>query len=114
MPDPSLVQVGQASSSANPPFSWSSLFHDKSPTFVNEQLEFVESTSVDDVIEVPRFVLEEGIEQWSEFLVGYFVEKRMPFPLVKRTLKRIWKTKANYEISTDKNLFYFKFSDDED
>ncbi|KAF9605374.1 hypothetical protein IFM89_016927 [Coptis chinensis] len=73
--------------------------------FVNEQLEFIESSVVDDIVQVPDDVIVEGIEQWSEYLVGYFVDKRMPFHLVKRTLGRAWKTKADYVISTTKDFF---------
>ncbi|KAF9619282.1 hypothetical protein IFM89_006469 [Coptis chinensis] len=47
-------------------------------------------------------------------MVGIFIDKRLPFPLVKRILEKTWKTTASYEISTDDDLFYFKFSNDED
>ncbi|KAF9605841.1 hypothetical protein IFM89_018861 [Coptis chinensis] len=108
------VNVEQASTSTNPPFSWSSLFNDKDGTFTDDHLEFLETHSDNGVVNVPDDVLDEGIDQWSEYLIGYFVDKRMPFHLVKKSLDRAWKTKADYAISTDKNFFYFKFLDLED
>ncbi|KAF9595584.1 hypothetical protein IFM89_001056 [Coptis chinensis] len=100
MLDPALAQRGMVSTSSSPPPSWRSLFQGNSDTNSHEQLEFVESALIDDVVDVPNSVIEEGVEHWSNYLVGVFVDKRMSFPLVKRTLKRAWKTKADYEIST--------------
>ncbi|KAF9619008.1 hypothetical protein IFM89_003911 [Coptis chinensis] len=62
MVDPSIPQARQASSSA-PPFSWNSLFNDKSSNFVNEQLEYLEVETENDISKVPSFVLEEGIDR---------------------------------------------------
>ncbi|KAF9596140.1 hypothetical protein IFM89_007193 [Coptis chinensis] len=105
---------GQASSSESSLFTWSSLFNNQNTTFVNENLEFLETIEEEDVTIVPNEVIEDGLELWRGYLVGFFVEKRMPFPMVKSTLDRAWKTKAAYEISTDRDLFYFKFMDYED
>ncbi|KAF9612262.1 hypothetical protein IFM89_038684 [Coptis chinensis] len=62
----------------------------------------------------PLNVIQQGVSDWSDYLVGYFVEKRLPFQYVNATFSRLWKTKAAYEIIADKELFYFKFSEDED
>ncbi|KAF9603430.1 hypothetical protein IFM89_036131 [Coptis chinensis] len=51
---------------------------------------------------------------WSDYMVGFFVEKRLPFPLVKAAMARLWKIKGSYTISTDRELYYFKFNLDED
>ncbi|KAF9620337.1 hypothetical protein IFM89_011072 [Coptis chinensis] len=74
------------------------------------QFEFFEV----DVMDVPSDILEEGVELWKDHLVGFFVDKRLPFPVVKSILEKQWKTKASYEISTNKDVFYFKFVLEED
>lgn len=49
----------------------------------------------------------------SQFVIGFFVEKRLSFTKLKGALKKTWCTKAPYFISTNKNLFYFRFTDEE-
>ncbi|KAF9608974.1 hypothetical protein IFM89_012151 [Coptis chinensis] len=44
----------------------------------------------------------------------FFLEQRLPYPVVKEFLKKKWKTKGVYEMVADSDLFYFKFSNDED
>ncbi|KAF9611553.1 hypothetical protein IFM89_032953 [Coptis chinensis] len=75
-------------------------------------LEWIESDTTVDVVEVPDDILEEGIELWKDQLVGFFVEQRLHLPVVKQMLEKTWKTKADYEIATDKDVFYFKFKED--
>ncbi|KAF9620971.1 hypothetical protein IFM89_015793 [Coptis chinensis] len=46
---------------------------------------------------------------------GFFIDKRLPFPLAsEKDLEKTWKITTSYEISTDDDLFYFKFSNDEE
>ncbi|KAF9621455.1 hypothetical protein IFM89_021527 [Coptis chinensis] len=59
-------------------------------------------------------VIQQSISGWSDYLVEYFIEKRLPFHLVKANLSRQWKTKGSYEVTADDDLFYFKFSEGED
>ncbi|KAF9618231.1 hypothetical protein IFM89_000866 [Coptis chinensis] len=55
-----------------------------------------------------------GLNEWREYVVGIFLEQRLPYPVVKEFLKKKWKTKGVYEMVADSNLFYFKFSNEED
>ncbi|KAF9620923.1 hypothetical protein IFM89_015320 [Coptis chinensis] len=98
------------------PITWSSLFSNisSSSSVEDGKLECFNISDVEDVVEVPTDIQDIGTELWKEYLVGFFADKRMPLPLVKKTLERVWKTKASYEISTDRDLFYFKFLDSSD
>ncbi|KAF9606229.1 hypothetical protein IFM89_023812 [Coptis chinensis] len=69
---------------------------------------------VDGIAEIPASILEKGVSMWSDYVVGFFVEKRLPFPLVKAALARLWKIKGSYTISTNRELYYVKFNLDED
>ncbi|KAF9599710.1 hypothetical protein IFM89_001656 [Coptis chinensis] len=94
--------------------SWSSMFSNPTTNFASGQLDWIETDMDLDVMDVLEEILMEGIEKWSNHIVGFFVDKRLPFPVVKRVLERTWETKAAYEIATDKELFYFKFQEEED
>ncbi|KAF9595518.1 hypothetical protein IFM89_000606 [Coptis chinensis] len=85
-------QTGECSNPS--PMNWSSLFGNSSSNlYDNGNLEWIETDLEQDVVEVPDDILDEGCE---------------------RTLERTWKTKASYEISTDKDIFYFKFLEEDD
>ncbi|KAF5194777.1 hypothetical protein FRX31_015632 [Thalictrum thalictroides] len=45
---------------------------------------------------------------------GFFIERRISFPVVREALKRQWKLKADYEMVADKDYFFFKFNLKED
>ncbi|KAF9596122.1 hypothetical protein IFM89_007175 [Coptis chinensis] len=53
-----------------------------------------QSKGVDGIAEIPANIVEKGVSMWSEYVVGFFVEKRLPFPMVKVALARQWKLKA--------------------
>ncbi|KAF5184816.1 Rna exonuclease, partial [Thalictrum thalictroides] len=77
-------------------------------------LEWIEPEMEGDVTVVPRMILDKGVDLWKNHLVGYFIDKMMPFFLVKRTFEKEWKLKGGLQITTDGNLYYFKFVDPED
>ncbi|KAF9586869.1 hypothetical protein IFM89_039918 [Coptis chinensis] len=45
---------------------------------------------------------------------GFFLEKRLPFLIVRDLLRKRWKLKGNFEMVADEELFYFKFSNSDD
>ncbi|KAF9613673.1 hypothetical protein IFM89_009636 [Coptis chinensis] len=55
----------------------------------------------------------QGCNEWSEYVVGFFIEKRLSFTYVKNVLQQRWKDKCHFEIIADKDLFYFKLSSSE-
>ncbi|KAF9587518.1 hypothetical protein IFM89_003555 [Coptis chinensis] len=101
-----------AGSSAAP--SWSSLFIESQFYYVFTNMEYYEPTGKDGISEVPNHIVEEGENVWKHYLVGYFIEKRLPFLVVKNMLQKLWIVKGNFEMVADKELFYFKFGCEED
>ncbi|KAF9619739.1 hypothetical protein IFM89_009081 [Coptis chinensis] len=93
--------------------SWRSLFAAESSSR-NTALRRFKTHQVDGKVEIPANILEKGVSMWSDYVVGFFVEKRLPFPMVKAAMARQWKVKGSYSISTDRELLYFKFNLDED
>ncbi|KAF9610568.1 hypothetical protein IFM89_023268 [Coptis chinensis] len=107
----SFIYVPQTVEVTRAPITWSSLFSNRrsSSSVDDGKLEWFDISDVEDVVEIPTDILNIGTELWKDYLVGFFADKRIIFPLVKKTLERVWKTKASYEISTNRYPFYFKF-----
>ncbi|KAF9602620.1 hypothetical protein IFM89_030508 [Coptis chinensis] len=63
---------------------------------------------------VPQDIIDEGIAEWEEVLIRYFLDKRMSFPIVKNALEKAWKLKGSMDITTYRDLFYISFSASED
>ncbi|KAF9621951.1 hypothetical protein IFM89_029171 [Coptis chinensis] len=67
-------------------------------------------TEVNGVTQVPMDLIMQGCNEWSDYVVGFFIKQRLSFPYVKNVLQQRWKDKGTFEIIADKDLFYFKFS----
>ncbi|KAK3189539.1 hypothetical protein Dsin_029100 [Dipteronia sinensis] len=62
----------------------------------------------------PMEVAEDGSKAWKNCLVGYFIEKKLPFSLVNNIAMHLWGNRGLQEVlANDKGFFFFKFSDDE-
>lgn len=59
----------------------------------------------------PPSIVQEGIKEWGEHVGSCFVDKWLSFNAVKNHLIKVWKTSAQYDITTDTELFQFKFFD---
>lgn len=46
-------------------------------------------------------VEEAGGAQWVDCVVGYFLDKTLPFPVVKSITSRIWRKFGLYEVSSN-------------
>ncbi|KAF9590443.1 hypothetical protein IFM89_035278 [Coptis chinensis] len=68
---------------------------------------------VNGVTQVPIDLIMQGCNEWSDYVVGFFIEQRLSFPYVKNIFQQRWKDKGSFEIIVDKDLFYFKFSSNE-
>ncbi|PIA27373.1 hypothetical protein AQUCO_07800007v1 [Aquilegia coerulea] len=79
------------------PTSWNALFN-KSKSSIDCSLTYNVPNIVDGVIYILDEVIEVGNQEWKDYLVGFFVEKRLPFPVVREALKRQWKLKADFEM----------------
>ncbi|KAF9618995.1 hypothetical protein IFM89_003302 [Coptis chinensis] len=79
------------SSSSPQPFRWSSLFQNDKSILASSNLalepcspSFEEGAAV-----VPQDVIDVGIAEWEDMLIGFFLDKRMSFPFVKNALEKI-------------------------
>ncbi|KAF7113421.1 hypothetical protein RHSIM_RhsimUnG0127600 [Rhododendron simsii] len=59
----------------------------------------------------PQDVIDQGSDRWNDCVVGYFLDKRVPFPLVKNIVMRIWEKFGIYDVlANDQGFFFFQFS----
>ena len=66
------------------------------------------------VAKPPVEAVNEGIDMWKGCLVGQFLDKRLPFPVVHSLVNRLWGKREMPDISTTENgLFFFRFKDPE-
>ena len=94
--------------------SWSNLF--SLPAKTGGPLHFHKPHCADGkiVARPSAEVVNEGIEMWKGCLVGQFLDKRLPFPVVRSLINRLWGKKEMSDISTTENgLFFFRFRDPE-
>ena len=100
---------------ANDPVkSWKSLV--SMPVKTGGPLQFCMPQCVDGMIVAKPSVeaVNEGIDMWKGCLVGQFLDKRLPFPVVRSLVNRLWGKREMPEISTTENgLFFFRFRDPE-
>ncbi|KAF9604351.1 hypothetical protein IFM89_006358 [Coptis chinensis] len=66
------------------------------------------------VTQVPEDLICRGRSIWKDYVVGFFLEQKLPYPVVREFLRKKWQTKGDYEMVADSNLFYFKFTNEED
>jgi hypothetical protein len=64
------------------------------------------------VVKPPNEAIEEGILKWSPSLVGQFLDKPLPFYVVKRTVDSLWAQYGKVEVFLLENgLYLFRFVD---
>jgi hypothetical protein len=64
------------------------------------------------VVKPPKEAIEEGISKWSPSLVGQFLDKPLPFYIVKRTVDSMWAQYGKVEVFLMENgLYLFRFAD---
>ncbi|XP_052201561.1 uncharacterized protein LOC127807600 [Diospyros lotus] len=59
------------------------------------------------LVKLPSDVIDECTEYWMNTLVGYFIEKRLPFPVVQNIAKRLWQNCGLLEVLSNNSGFYF-------
>ncbi|KAF5190187.1 Rna exonuclease, partial [Thalictrum thalictroides] len=104
---------GKATDRPQNPVSWSSLFQQGNANKLKTTLNHFKPIFSEGVAEVPDEVVEKGHKDWEEYLVGSFVGKRLPYPLVKNVLQKQWGTQA-FDMVADEDVFYFKFHSEQD
>ncbi|KAG5544422.1 hypothetical protein RHGRI_016994 [Rhododendron griersonianum] len=59
----------------------------------------------------PEDVVEAGIAKWNNCVVGYFLDKKLPFGAISNIAFRIWKKFGIQKVmSNEQGFFFFKFS----
>ncbi|KAF9598217.1 hypothetical protein IFM89_025918 [Coptis chinensis] len=79
---------------ANNSRSWSDLSNQNKSASFDQGLEKFYPEPINGITAVPSSILEEGLFIWNNYPVGYFVEKRFPYPVVKNILEKQWKPKG--------------------
>jgi hypothetical protein len=65
------------------------------------------------VVKHPLEAIEEGILKWSPSLVGQFLDKPLPYYIVKQTVESIWAQFGKVEVFLLENgLYLFRFADE--
>ena len=65
------------------------------------------------VVKPPKEAMEEGILKWSPSLVGQFLDKPLPYYIVKRFVDNLWAQYGKVEVFLLENgLYLFKFRDE--
>jgi hypothetical protein len=65
------------------------------------------------VVKPPKEAIEEGILKWSSSLVGQFLDKPLPYYIVKRTVENLWTQYGKVEVYLLENgLYLFWFADE--
>ena len=96
----------------NPMKSWKNRF--SVPNKTNGQLRYSKPHRTDEKIVVKPLeeAVMEGIDMWKGCLVGQFLDKRLPFPVVRSLVNKLWGKKEMPDISTTENgLYFFRFRD---
>ncbi|KAF7145517.1 hypothetical protein RHSIM_Rhsim04G0101400 [Rhododendron simsii] len=59
----------------------------------------------------PQEVEDNGSDLWSDCIVGYFLDKKVAFPIVKNIVMNIWRKFGIYEVlANDQGFFFFRFT----
>jgi len=90
---------------------WRQFFHSKKSF---GSLQYHEPNRKDGrvIVQPPKEAIEEGILKWSSSLIGQFLEKPLPFYVVKRTVENIWSAYGKVEVFLLENgLYLFRFAD---
>ena len=65
------------------------------------------------VVAPPLSVLEQGALRWNCYLVGFLLDNKLPFSVVKSIAMRMWAREGLYEVlAQGKGFFYFCFSNE--
>ena len=99
---------------ASPVKSWKNLF--SMPEKSSGPLQFYRPHNGDGkiVVKPPAGAVNEGIYVWKGCLVEQFLDKRLPFPVVRSLVNKLWGKKEMLDISTTENgLYFFIFRDPE-
>ncbi|KAF5204899.1 Rna exonuclease [Thalictrum thalictroides] len=105
------IQENQASGSNS---TWNTVLISKPLSAGKEELNFCKPIFVDGVLQIDEETCVEGAKEWEDTLVGFFIDKKLPFSVVKNLLEKKWQLAGQFEMLLDEDLFYFNFTSYED
>ncbi|KAF9595930.1 hypothetical protein IFM89_006211 [Coptis chinensis] len=79
-----------------------------------KKLAYIEPIFNDGVLEIEEEILEHGAKEWEDKVVGFFLDKKLPYSIVKTQVEKKWSLKGQLDISLDGDRFYFGFHNVED
>jgi hypothetical protein len=111
---PTVDESRDTNATKQPTKSWSSLFSSlprNAGAYIPIEFELVE---VDGVMIPPPCVLQAGVEFWSDYLVGFFLDPHCRLTNAAMVLRRAWKIRGNLHVKLIDTMYYLKFSSSED
>jgi hypothetical protein len=91
---------------------WRQLFQSKN-SFGSLQYHEPNHQNEKNIVQPPKEGIEEGILKWFSSLIGQFLDKPLPFYVVKRTVENIWSAYGSVEVFLLENgLYLFHFADE--
>ena len=92
--------------------SWTSLFKE-SPEQTFKIQYFKPDPKQRDIVSIPETTISQGSIGWENTIMGYFLDKKLPYSLVHNVATRLWKKQGLYDtLATDSGHFFFKFNSD--
>ncbi|KAF5178396.1 hypothetical protein FRX31_032021 [Thalictrum thalictroides] len=98
----------------NQPTRWCSLLKTVPPSAGKEKLSFIEPVFKDGILQIEEDILNLGSQEWEDRVVGFFLDKKLPFSIVKAAVHKKWKLSGHVDISLDDDTYYFKFHNPQD
>ncbi|KAF5188106.1 hypothetical protein FRX31_022306, partial [Thalictrum thalictroides] len=94
--------------------SWSSLLKSPPPSAGSQELCFIEPSFKEGVLQLDKELIKEGAAEWEHKVVGFFLDKKLPFTMVKSVVLKRWNLDGEVEIALDGDMFYFTFNNEQD
>ena len=112
----SLSVDGHPGASCPPAPSWASIVVGTAKHPQSMPLRYIEPSLTDGniVISPPISVLEQGAKRWECYLVGFILDNRLPPPVVKSIVMKMWAKKGLLDVlAQGVGFFFFRFSNAE-
>ncbi|KAF5193157.1 hypothetical protein FRX31_017257 [Thalictrum thalictroides] len=110
----SQQQNGEENKKEEPAKPWTSLLKNPPPSAGREELSYTIPMFENGKLVVDDDLLEEGAKEWEAKVVGFFLDKKLPFTMVKNMVEKKWKLKSKVDLALDGDMYYFTFHNEED
>ncbi|KAF5201499.1 hypothetical protein FRX31_008918 [Thalictrum thalictroides] len=93
---------------------WNSLLKSAPPSAGSEELCYIDPIYEEGKLIIDVDLLNEGSHEWENRVVGFFLDKKLPFSMVKDTVEKKWTLKGSMDLALDGDMYYFTFHNEED